>query len=120
MVLEDKKDAKETIIEYFGTDEFKKLVKTENGFNKVEEALSEIADSNVDIYNYDLLEWAKIPNNQYDINCYKNEYGGIDLEYEGSNIIFSLISGGQYCHNLTLLNEAFGDLKKEYGKEQGV
>lgn len=60
--------------------------------NYIDDIIHDIADNNVDIYNYDLLEWAK-ENYSY-IEDYVKEFG-IDLQ----NFDFiGIIRGGQYLY----------------------
>ena len=112
MVLKSVEEAKQALKGYFGDgDQLNRAVYYST--EELENTITEIADDEIDVYNDVLLEWAKVPKNQYDIDEYKTQLGEIDLEADGSKIVFDLIRGGQYYHNFTLLNEAVSELHNE-------
>ena len=69
--------------------------------------LTEIADNNVDLYNYDLLQW--VANDLYNIaycDEAKDELGADDL--------ITMIQGGQYLKYSSNLYENLEDIVKYY------
>lgn len=75
--------------------------------NNIDDIIRDIADNNVDIYNYDLLEWAK--DNYSYIEDYVKEVG-IDSQ---SFDFIDIIRGGQYLYiEQTLYNNK--ELMLEY------
>lgn len=70
----------EFIVDYYGY------------MDNIDDIIHEIADNNVDIYNYDLLEWAK--DNDYYISRYVEEFG-IDAQ---NFDFYGIIRGGQYLY----------------------
>lgn len=60
--------------------------------NDVDDIIHDIADNNVDIYNYDLLEWAK--DNYSYIEDYVKEFG---IDSQNFDFI-GIIRGGQYLY----------------------
>ena len=60
--------------------------------NNIDDIIHDIADNNVDIYNYDLLEWAK---GNYDyIEDYVKEFGIDSSSFD----FIGIIRGGQYLY----------------------
>lgn len=75
--------------------------------NDVDDIIHDIADNNVDIYNYDLLEWAK--DNYNYIEDYVKEFG---IDSQNFDFI-GIIRGGQYLYiEQTLYNNK--ELMLEY------
>lgn len=60
--------------------------------NDIDDIIRDIADNNVDIYNYDLLEWAK--DNYSYIEDYVKEFG---IDSQNFDFI-DIIRGGQYLY----------------------
>lgn len=60
--------------------------------NYIDDIIHDIADNNVDIYNYDLLEWAK--DNYSYIEDYVKEFG---IDSQNFDFI-DIIRGGQYLY----------------------
>lgn len=60
--------------------------------NYIDDIIHDIADNNVDIYNYDLLEWAK--SNYSYIEDYVKEFGINSQNFD----FIDIIRGGQYLY----------------------
>lgn len=73
----------------------------------ISDIISEIADSNIDIYNYDLLQWcANDLNNIYYCDRAKDELGANDL--------ISMLQGGQYLQITDDLYENLENILENY------
>lgn len=87
----------------------------------IEEALHEMADSNVNIYNYDLWNWAR--DNQSAVEDYVAEFGIDEKNFD----LIRLFMGAQYMeiYNEYLRNEddviafyALNSIMKDYKQEE--
>jgi hypothetical protein len=73
--------------------------------------IHEIADNNVDIYNYDLVKWvADDLNNAYIVNDAIKEYGADLNNFD----LFKVIAIGQYKSYSDEINNLIYDITKEY------
>ena len=105
-MIEDIKDATEQIKDYYSTKkELKEAI--ENG--EMHDTLHEIADSNVDIYTKDLLEWVGEVNNWHYVEDAIDEMGPATND-EGKADFIRTIMQGQYQANMEILNEAIKEL----------
>ena len=101
-----KEEAKEELQNYYSTtEELKEAIKSD----KIQDAISEIADNNVDVYNADLLDWLR--DNYYKVEDAIEEYGF--PETDGKPDILMAIRQGQYLENEEVLYEALKDIKEE-------
>jgi len=101
-----KEEAKEELQNYYSTtEELKEAIKSD----KIHDAISEIADNNIDVYNADLLDWFK--DNYYKVEDAIEEYGF--PETDGKPDILMAIRQGQYLENEEVLYEALKDIKEE-------
>ena len=98
-MIEDIKDAKEQLVDYFGS----KIELKEATENEVYDAISELADSNCDIYTADILEWAK--GNYSKIEEATDEMGNATTS-DGKADFIKTIQQGQYLANQELLDKA--------------
>jgi len=101
-----KEDAIEELKNYYATDEeLEEAIKSDD----IQDAISEIADNNIDVYNYDLLQW--FPDNYDKVEEAIEEYGF--PETNGKPDMMGAIRQGQYRENEEVLNEALKDIKEE-------
>lgn len=103
-MIEDIKDAKDQLIDYFGDE--KKLKKASE--DEVNDAIHELADSNCDIYTSDILEWVTKDDNYWKVEEATDELGF--PESEGKPDILKAIQYGQFLRNEELLQEALEEL----------
>ena len=104
-MIENIKEAKEQLIDYFGSKkELKEATKDE-----VSDAITELADSNCDVYNADILEWVTKDNNYYKVEEAIDDFG--TPEANGKADFIKIIQQGQYYANRELLEEAREELK---------
>jgi hypothetical protein len=101
-MIDNTEEAKELLSDYDLTDA---LIKDEP-----HDIISEVADSNVDVYNYDLLEWVK-DNYQY-VEEAMSEFGHATND-SGDPDFIKQIMQGQYYRNEQLLWEAWEDIKED-------
>src|SRR5574343_212651 len=103
-MIKDTSEAIELLKEYYQDDE---ELKTAIDRDNISDTISEIADSNVDIYNSDLLEWLagnySVFEEAIDEFGFPNDNGKADL--------MRAIMQGQYYQNEQILYEAIEDLK---------
>ena len=111
MVLKTIDEAKSAIREYFGKNELKQAVFYSS--DELEDAIDEIADSSVDIYTSDLLEWVAQGDNLGWVDAYTDEYGDVPQNSSGGDTIIRLIQGAEYLKNRELLDKAVGELHDE-------
>lgn len=105
-MIKNLEDAKQQLAEYFGNlEEWREASESQR-----DDAISELADSNVDVYNADLLEWAK--SNYSTIEEVQDEMG-IAKDSEGRADFIKQIMLGQYKANEELLREAAEELTKD-------
>ena len=71
------------------------------------DVITEIADNNIDIYNYDLLQW--VANNLYNI-----DYCDRAINEVGADNLISMIQGGQYLAYSEELYNNLEDIVKNY------
>jgi len=101
-----KEDAIEELKNYYATDEeLEEAIRND----EIQDAISEIANDNVDVYNYDLLRW--LQHNYYKVEDAIEEYGF--PETNGKPDMMGAIRQGQYRENEEVLNEALKDIKEE-------
>ncbi len=101
-----KEYAKEELQNYYSTTkELKEAIKND----EIQDAISEIADNNIDIYNADLLDWLR--DNYYKVEDAIEEYGF--PETDGKPDMIKAIMQGQYKENEEVLNEALEEIKAE-------
>jgi len=101
-----KEKAKEELQNYYTTtEELEEAIKSD----KIQDAISEIADNNVDVYNYDLLQW--FPDNYDKVEEAIEEYGFPELD--GKPDMLQAIRQGQYLENEEVLYEALEEIKAE-------
>ena len=101
-----KEYAKEELQNYYSTTkELKEAIKND----EIQDAISEIADNNVDVYNADLLDWLR--DNYYKVEDAIEEYGFPELD--GKPDILMAIRQGQYKENEEVLYEALEEIKEE-------
>ena len=101
-----KEEAKEELQNYYSTtEELKEAIKND----EIQDAISEIADNNIDIYNADLLQW--FPDNYDKVEDAIDEYGF--PETDGRHDIMQAIRQGQYKENEEVLYEALEEIKEE-------
>lgn len=101
-----KEYAKEELQNYYTTtEELKEAIKND----EIQDAISEIADNNINIYNADLLDWFR--DNYYKVEDAIEEYGF--PETDGKPDIMMAIRQGQYLENEEVLNEALEEIKEE-------
>ena len=79
--------------------------------NYLDDILHEIADNNIDIYNYDLLEWSK-KNYSY-IEEAIDEYG-TPTDNHGEADFIKMIQQGQYCQNIEDIYNNIDEMIKLY------
>ena len=104
-MIDNIQDAKEQLIEFFG--DRKDYREATEG--QKDDAITELADSNVDIYNSDLLEWVK--NNYNYVEEAIDEFGTAK-DGEGRADFIKQIQQGQYLANRELLDQAREELDK--------
>jgi len=104
-MIEDVKEAKEQLKDYFGSE--KKLKEATE--NEISDAISELADSNCDIYTADVLEWVAKDNNYYKVEEAIDEFGSTH-NTDGTADFIKTIQQGQYLANQELLDEARQEL----------
>lgn len=103
-MIKDKEEAKETIKDYYSNEaELKEAVFS----NEMPDTISEIADSNVDIYYSDI--YASLDSKMADNIENARDEGLIDKD----TTIDKQIQAGQYYANEQLLYEAVEELKEE-------
>jgi len=101
-----KEEAKEELQNYYSTtEELKEAIKND----EIQDAISEIADNNIDVYNADLLDWLR--DNYYKVEDAIEEYGFPELDDKPD--ILMAIRQGQYKENEEVLNEALEEIKEE-------
>lgn len=101
-----KEKAKEELKNFYATtEELEEAIKSD----KIQDAISEIADNNIDVYNYDLLQW--FPDNYDKVEEAIEEYGF--PETDGKPDMIKAIMQGQYKENEEVLNEALEEIKEE-------
>jgi len=101
-----KEEAKEELQNYYATtEELKEAIKND----EIQDAISEIADNNIDVYNYDLLQW--FPDNYDKVEEAIEEYGF--PETDGKPDMLQAIRQGQYLENEEVLYEALEEIKEE-------
>ena len=101
-----KEKAKEELQNYYTTtEELEEAIKSD----KIQDAISEIADNNIDVYNYDLLQW--FPDNYDKVEEAIEEYGFPELD--GKPDMLQAIRQGQYLENEEVLYEALEEIKAE-------
>jgi len=110
-MLESVKEAKEELLDYFeeNKEELKKAIKND----EIQDIITEIADSDTDVYANYLTNWFSKGQNYRYVEDALEEFG-----YTPDKGIFDIIRAGQYLKNEELLNEAVKELKKEYGIER--
>ncbi len=103
----DIKEAKEQIKDFFGDDkEYAEAIQDED---KMREVCDEIADSNADVYNHDLMEWLKEGDNVWTLNETIDEFG-----WDGcGKDLFRAIAMAQVRANYEILSEALDELFTE-------
>jgi len=104
-MIEDIKDAKEQLIDYFGG---KKELK-EATEDKINDAITEIADTACDIYTANILKWVTEDNNYYKVEEAIDEFG-YSHDTDGRADFIKTIQQGQYLVNRELLDEARQEL----------
>ncbi len=103
-MIDDIKDAKEQLEGYLDKGQtLKELVSDDDVYDK----LHEIADSNVDVYNHDLLKW--VVGNYSHVEDAISEFGHA-TDSEGKPDFMLQLRQGQYQANIEVLNEAVEDL----------
>ena len=101
-----KEKAKEELQNYYTTtEELEEAIKSD----KIQDAISEIADNNINIYNADLLQW--FPDNYDKVEEAIEEYGFPELD--GKPDMLQAIRQGQYLENEEVLYEALEEIKAE-------
>jgi len=101
-----KEYAKEELQNYYSTTkELKEAIKND----EIQDAISEIADNNIDVYNADLLDWLR--DNYYKVEDAIEEYGF--PETDGKPDMMMAIRQGQYKENEEVLYEALEEIKEE-------
>jgi len=101
-----KEDAIEELKNYYATDEeLEEAIRND----EIQDAISEIANDNVDVCNYDLLRWLR--HDYYKVEDSVEEYGF--PETNGKPDMMGAIRQGQYRENEEVLNEALKDIKEE-------
>lgn len=101
-----KEEAKEELQNYYSTtEELKEAIKND----EIQDAISEIADNNIDVYNADLLDWFK--DNYYKVEDAIEEYGFPELD--GKPDMMGAIRQGQYKENEEALFQALEDIREE-------
>jgi len=101
-----KEEAKEELKNFYTTtEELKEAIKND----EIQDAISEIADNNIDVYNYDLLDWFK--DNYIKVEDAIEEYGF--PETDGKPDMLQAIRQGQYLENEEVLYEALEEIKEE-------
>lgn len=100
-------DAKEQLKEYYNT---KKELKEAIENDEIYDTLHEIADSNVDVYTNQLLEWVK--DNYHYVEEAIDEFGHA-TDRDGKPDFIRQIMQGQYQQNMEALNKAVEELKEE-------
>jgi len=104
-MIENIKDAKEQLEDYFGS---KKELK-EATEDEVSDAMFELADSNCDIYYSAILKWVAKDNNYFKVEEAIDELGV--PETDGKPDFIKIITQGQWIANKELLQEAREELK---------
>lgn len=97
-------DAKIALFEY-DSDTLAEAYKQDD----IYDIISECADSNVDVYNYDLLKW--LPDNYNYVEDAIEEFGF--PTNDGKPDMIKAIMQGQYKQNEEALTEAWEDLKSD-------
>ena len=103
-MIENIKDAREQLEDCFTS---KKELK-EATEDEVSDAITELADSNCDVYNADILEWVTKDNNYYKVEEAIDELG--TPEADGKADFIKMIQQGQFLVNQELLGEARQEL----------
>jgi len=103
----NKEDAIIELKDYYATEE--ELKEAIEG-DSIQDAIHEIADSNVDVYNYDLLKW--LPDNYDKVEDAIAEFGF--PENGGQPDMIKAIMMGQYKENEEVLYEALEELKESF------
>ena len=107
-MIDNLKDAKEQLTDYYANKkELKEAIESDN----ISDTVSELADGNVDLYTYNLLEWVKEGYNYVEDGI--SELGF--PESDGKPDFIKAIMAGQYMANQKLLYEAVEELKEELG-----
>ena len=112
-MIDNIEDAKEQIADYFADHdkELKEAIKA----NNPSDILSELANSNVEIHTYNLLEWIK---GNYSIVEDAIEEIGFSKNQEGKPDFIKTIMQGQYYANELLLWEAWQELIDETEEQE--
>jgi len=104
-MIEDIKEAKEQLIDYFGGEkELKEATE-----NEISDAITELADSNCDLYTQDVLEWVAKDDNYFKVEEALDEFGSAH-DTDGKADFIKTIQQGQYLVNRELLDEARQEL----------
>jgi len=104
-MIKDTKEAIEQLVDFFGDDkEYKEAIESDDWGD----IIPEIADSNCDIYNNDLIKWlGGDVDNAWSFNEAIDEFG-----WEGcGKDLFKAIQMAQYKANSDLLYEAVEEIK---------
>ncbi len=102
----DKNDAKQKIIDFYAD---KKELQEAMEADEPPDVISEIADSNVEVYTYNLLKW--LPDNYEYVEDAISEFGF--PERDGKPDMIKAIMQGQYQQNSEALWEAWEEIKEE-------
>ena len=103
MVIEDKEEAKALLVSYYSdSGQLKEALESD----EMQDVVSEIADSSVDIYTYDLMKWNA--ENYCKVEEAIDEFGAPD----GFDMVKAIMMG-QYMQNEEYLYEALEELKDE-------
>ena len=101
-----KEEAKEELQNFYATtEELEEAIKSD----KIQDAISEIADNNINIYYAGLLDWFR--DNYYKVEDAIEEYGFPELDDKPD--ILMAIRQGQYKENEEALYEALEEIKEE-------
>ena len=110
-MIDNLNDAKEQIKDYFAD---KKELNEALEADEPADIINEIADSNCDIYTYDLMKWVGEGNNYQHIEDAISEFGF--PKSDGKPDFIKAIMAGQFYANNELLNEAWGEMVKAKAK----
>lgn len=82
--------------------------------SKVEDVIPELAEQQVDLYNYNLIQWlAEDFHRGFAVNEYVND-GMADMK---DFDIFKVLMGAQYLENEQVLNDVWAEIREEYIKD---
>ena len=89
-------------------EEFNEAVEYADDLEALQDAVHELADAQVDIYNYDLIEWLKRDGHDavWEIEEAMDEFG-VAKDSDGKPDFYGLIRQGQYHYYSKLFYELF-------------